>query len=150
MATIHATRVRTEYLEGQTNSRLIAGVPIRQETIIAVPGHTVELHYFEPNKRFALDLWSRNEFGTTAWRVLVARTIGPGEVAHRLPHVHPAAIPLLDVEGATRAKAALRWLRDQGDAVEALTEDVLLNADQFFNHAAMKRIRTYLAAQGTL
>ncbi|WNL48576.1 DUF2840 domain-containing protein (plasmid) [Dyella sp. BiH032] len=148
MAKIPATRIRTEYKEGVLNNRLIAGNPLRKEVLASTAGHTIELAHFAPHQRFALDLWRRNEFGTTAWRVIVGRTIAPGEYGQKLPGVHPAAVPLMDVSGATRARAALRWLRDKSDEIDELTEAELVSADMFFNNAPMKRIRTYITAQG--
>jgi hypothetical protein len=138
------TTIELAFQEDVCNMRLLAGMPQRIETLAASAGYTRQRAYFEPGAYFALDLWERNTFGTTAWRVIVARTVGAGEPACRLPCVRPGAYPLLDVQGATRARAALHWLAAHGDALERIPERDFALAQAHFQRAPLARVRAYL------
>ncbi|MFC6842360.1 DUF2840 domain-containing protein [Xanthomonas theicola] len=140
------TTVELAYQEGVCNVRLLYGNAMRIDTLAAHAGHTRQRAYFGPGAVFGLDLWERNGYGTTAWRVIVARTVQPGQPARRMPCVRPGAYPLLDVQGATRARAALRWLADHGDALAAIAEHDYLLAQAHFARAPLARLRAYLEA----
>ena len=60
--------------------------------------------------RFALDLWSRNAYGTVRWRCFVCESVGAGEEAERVPFVTPAARVLLHTQGAAQSRLFLHWL----------------------------------------
>ena len=55
------------------------------------------------------------------------RAGAPGEVVNQVPQVHPGAIVLLEAQGVTRAKAALRWLAD----IEKTLDPATLSVDTF-------------------
>jgi hypothetical protein len=113
------TEVHLEYRSNR-RYRLLFGLPF---DVIAMdqphpPGGRVA--FFRPGDRFGLALWEANDFGTTHWRVLVCRALRASEAGERMPQVRPGAHVLLDVKGATRAKAALHWLSpyiQSGDAI---------------------------------
>lgn len=138
------TEVQLEYRSNR-RYRLLFGAPF---DVIAMdhpasPGGRIA--FFRPGGRFGLALWEANDFGTTRWRVLVCRALGIGEAGSRVPQVKPGAHVLLDVEGATRAKAALYWLRpyiEAGDAL-ALSEARLIEADFSLNNTPLARLKAY-------
>jgi Protein of unknown function (DUF2840) len=105
--------------------------------------------FFRPGDRFGLALWEANDFGTTHWRVLVCRTLRAGESGTRVPQVRPGAHVLLDIEGATRAKAALHWLSpyvQSGDA--ALLPDAIFAETEFrLKNTPLARLNSYTAGR---
>ena len=101
--------------------------------------------FFRSRDRFGLVLWDLNDVGTTHWRVLVCRALRAGETGERVPQVQPGAVRLLDVEGATRARAALTWLRpyiDNGDAL-SVPEARFIEADFRLNNTPLVRLKAY-------
>ena len=99
--------------------------------------------FFRPGARFGLALWDLLDTGTARWRVLVCRALRAGETGARVPQVQPGAAVLLDAEGATRAQAALIWLRpyiDRGDAL-ALPEARLLEMDFRLRNTPLTRLK---------
>ena len=82
---------------------------------------------FAPGALFGLDIWERNEYGTTRWTFYVLRAGAPGEVVTHVPQVHPGAIVLLEAQGVTRAQAALRWLAD----IEKTLDPATLPGDSY-------------------
>ncbi len=138
------TEVALEYRSNR-RYRLLFGVPF---DVIAMdqpapPGGRIA--FFRPGDRFGLALWEANDFGTTAWRVLVCRALAAGEAGSRVPQIKPGAHVLLDVEGATRAKAALQWLRryiETGDAL-ALPEARFIEVDFRLRNMPLARLKAY-------
>lgn len=105
--------------------------------------------FFRPGDRFGLVLWDLNDVGVTRWRVLVCRALHAGETGTRVPQVLPGATTLLDVEGATRARVALTWLRpyvDNGDAL-SLPEARFIEADFRLNNTPLVRLKAYAQVQ---
>lgn len=98
-------------MEGRYNYRLLFGHPKCSRILLATQGHTAKLNVFTVGARFALDLWSRNAYGTVRWRCFVCEAVGPGEQAERVPFVSPAARVLLSTEGAAQSRVFLAWLR---------------------------------------
>jgi hypothetical protein len=141
------TEVHLEYRSNR-RYRLLFGVPF---DVIAMdypapPGGRIA--FFRPGDRFGLALWEANDFGTTSWRVLVCRALSTSERGARVPQVRPGAHVLLDVEGATRAKAALHWLRpyiEAGDAL-ALSENRFAEADFRLKNTPLARLKAYTEA----
>ena len=91
-----------------------------------------------------------NDYGTTHWRVLVCRSLRAGEAGQRVPQVRPGAHVLLDVEGATRAKAAVHWLSSyiqSGEAV-ALPDERYLETGFRLNTTPLARLKRF--AEGAL
>src|SRR5579883_2195387 len=128
-ADVPLTEVHFEYRSNR-RYRLLFGTPF---DVIAMdqphpPGGRIA--FFRPGDRFGVALWEAHDNGTTTWRVLVCRALRAGETGSRVPQVRPSAAVLLDAAGATRAKAALYWLRpyiESGDAL-ALPEARFIEA----------------------
>jgi len=104
------TQVREEFAEGRHNYRLLFGSAEFCRTALSRPGYTARFSYFTAGERFALDLWSRNTYGTVRWRCFVCETVGPGDEAERVPFVIPAARVLLSTQGAAQSRLFLAWL----------------------------------------
>jgi hypothetical protein len=143
------TEVELEYRSNR-RYRLLFGAPF---DVIAMdqpapPGGRIA--FFRPGDRFGLALWDANDFGTVSWRVLVCRALGFGESGVRVPQVRPGAHVLLDVEGATRAKAALYWLRPYIEAGEALALPEARFAEVDFRLKNMPLARLTVYAEGGL
>jgi len=125
------TQVHEEFVEGRQNYRLLFGQPTRRRTVNSKDGYTARTNYFAPAERFALDLWSRNEYGTVHWRCFVCETVHPGQSAERVPFVTPAATVLLSTKGAAQSRLFLSWLaqiQEQGVDPLACPADVFLAA----------------------
>ncbi|MBN8548237.1 MAG: DUF2840 domain-containing protein [Deltaproteobacteria bacterium] len=122
------TRVEELYLEGQKNFRLLFGKPIKSETTeFKYQDITRRVHYFKPGDIFAIDLWERNEYGTTSWSVFVLQAALPGEFAVRIPQVKPAAKVLLEAAGQKHAREAVRLLKE----IEDRTDPTKLHPSRF-------------------
>ena len=104
------TQVNELFMEGQRNYRLLFGQPTYSRASQGQEGLTARAHYFAPGERFALDLWSRNAYGTIRWRTFICETVRPGERAERVPFVAPAARILLSTKGAAQSRLFLAWL----------------------------------------
>jgi len=114
----YQTAVALHYLEGRRNYRLLFGHPANLATEDHRYGETHDIAYFRPGSIFAVDLWDRNEYGTTRWRVYILKAGTVGEVVDRVPQVRPGAHILLRVEGTKRCKLLMQWLRlveEEGD-----------------------------------
>ena len=125
------TQVREEFAEGRHNYRLLFGRPESTRTALSRPGYTARLNYFTAGVRFALDLWSRNTYGTVRWRCFVCETVNPGDEAERVPFVTPAARVLLSTKGAAQSRLFLAWvalLTEQGVDPLACPADLFLAA----------------------
>jgi hypothetical protein len=141
------TEVQLEYRSNR-RYRLLFGAPFDIVDMDQPRPPGGRIAFFAPDARFGLALWEANDFGTTAWRVLVCRALRAGETGARVPQVQPGAAVLLDVAGATRARAALRWLRpyvDAGDAL-ALPEARFIDANLWLNDAPLARLKAYVEA----
>ena len=56
------------------------GNPIRSETFeLQYKKITRKVHYFRAGDIFAIDLWDRNEYGTTKWSVYVIQALYLGD-----------------------------------------------------------------------
>ena len=66
-----------------------------------------------------------------------------------MPQVQPGAALLLDVEGATRARAALVWLRPYIDSGDALTlpEARFVEAGFRLKNTPLVRLKAYTEVQ---
>jgi hypothetical protein len=125
------TQVREEFVEGRCNYRLLFGRPETRRTALSRPGYTARFNYFSESCRFALDLWSRNTYGTVRWRCFVCETVSPGDEAERVPFVTPAARVLLSTQGAAQSRLFLAWLAlitEQGVDPLACPDDLFLAA----------------------
>jgi hypothetical protein len=113
---LYLTSVQTLYREGRQNYRVLFGEPLRIQKLARAEGFTVNVWRFTAGARFALDLWSRNRYGTIRWRCFVCKAIGPGEEGDRVPLVAPAARVLLHTQGAAQSRLFLAWLREIEEA----------------------------------
>jgi hypothetical protein len=122
------TRVEELYLQSQKNYRLLFGKPIKSETTeFKYQEITRRVHYFKPGDIFAIDLWERNDYGTTNWSVFVLQAALPGEFAVRIPQVKPAAKVLLEASGQKLAREAVRLLKE----IEDRTDPTKLHPSRF-------------------
>lgn len=122
------TQVEELYLEGHKNYRLLFGNPIISEaTEFKYQDITRRVNYFKPGDIFAIDLWERNEYGTTNWTVFVLQAALPGEFAVRIPQVKPAAKVLLEAAGQKHAREAVRLLKE----IEDRTDPTNLHPSRF-------------------
>ncbi len=146
MADIYLTTIATSFRKHEHNYRVLFGDPDASEVLNKTHGVTDGMLHFRPGSLFGLDLWDCNKYGTTRWRVIVARTIGPGEVCHLIPQVQPGALILMDVKGAYRARAAINWLmRMQLTADILAVPDAVFEASNFFfNSMSLRKIHAGL------
>lgn len=138
------TEVHLEYRSNR-RYRLLFGAPFDVIDMDHPRPPGGRIAFFRPGERFGLALWEANDYGTTKWRVLVCRPLRAGETGSHVPQVHPGAAVLLDVEGVTRAKAALHWLRpyiESGEAL-ALPEARFVEADFRFKNTPLARLKAY-------
>jgi|GEM_PF-2214551 len=143
------TEVHLEYRSNR-RYRLLFGLPF---DVIAMdhpapPGGRIA--FFRPGDRFGLALWEANDFGTTDWRVLVCRALASHETGARVPQVRPGACVLLDVKGATRAKAALHWLAPYVEAGDTMSmpEERFVETEFRLKNTPLARLKAY--AEGNL
>ena len=143
------TEVHLEYRSNR-RYRLLFGAPF---DVIAMdqpapPGGRIA--FFRPGDRFGLALWEANDFGTTHWRVLVCRALALSETGVHVPQVRPGACVLLDVRGATRAKATLHWLAPYVEAGDALSmpEERFVETEFRLKNTPLARLKAY--AEGNL
>ena len=125
------TQVREEFADGRHNYRLLFGRPQSSRTAHSREGYSARLSYFTTGERFALDLWSRNTYGTVRWRCFVCETVRPGDEAERVPFVTPAALVLLSTKGAAQSRLFLAWIAlitEQGVDPLACPADLFLAA----------------------
>lgn len=139
------TTVRTEYRQGVRNYALIAGGPVAWKDVKRSVEVTIRVAYFAPGARFALSLWERNEFGTTAWRTLILEAVRPGEIASRVQSVRPGARVLLDVAVPMRARVAHRWIAANLSEVMTSKSADLVKLDATLRCASATRLRAMLA-----
>jgi Protein of unknown function (DUF2840) len=111
-ATIYFTRVYSQFREGLKNYRVLFGAPDAIETVRQIEGQTDQVYFFASAKRFAIDLWKRNAYGTIQWRCVVCEAVGPGILADTVPCVTPAARVLLHTTGAAQSRLFLAWLAE--------------------------------------
>jgi hypothetical protein len=141
------TEVHLEYRSNR-RYRLLFGLPFDVVSMDHPHPPGGRIAFFRPGDRFGLALWEANDFGTTHWRVLVCRALAADEPGVRVPQVRPGAHVLLDVEGATRAKAALHWLApyvEEGDAL-ALPEERFREAEFRLKNTPLARLKAYTEA----
>jgi Protein of unknown function (DUF2840) len=141
------TEVHLEYRSNR-RYRLLFGAPFDVIDMDHPRPPGGRIAFFRPGDRFGLALWEANDYGTTHWRVLVCRALRAGESGTRVLQVHPGAAVLLDVGGATRAKAALYWLRpyiESGEAI-ALPEARFVEADFHIKNTPLARLKAYSEA----
>ena len=118
----YLTRFEILYQEGELNFRLLFGHPVKIEEKEFIHGCVTRKYvYFKPGDIFAIDLWQRNVYGTTAWAVFVLQAAGPGEQAVNVPQVKPAVNVLLEARGTERAKRALKLLKEIEDRTDPTT-----------------------------
>lgn len=106
------TRVREELIEEHRNFRLLFGTPTQTRVLVSRAGHSARHHWFAVGERFALDLWTRNAYGTIRWRCFVCESVEAGAECVTVPCVYPAARVLLSTQGAAQSRLFLAWLRE--------------------------------------
>lgn len=138
------TEVHLEYRSNRRH-RLLFGAPFDVIDMDHPRPPGGRIAFFRPGDRFGLALWEVNDRGTAQWRVLVCRALCTGETGVRVPQMRPGAAVLLDARGATRAKAALFWLRpyiESGEAL-ALPEARFLETDFRLKNTPLVRLKAY-------
>jgi len=138
------TQVIELFREGERNYRLLFGQSTLSRLLRSQEGLTARAHYLAPRSRFALDLWSRNAYGTVRWRTFICETVSAGESAQRVPFVAPAARILFSSKGAAQSRLALAWLASLEHRGVDLSK---CPAEQFL--AAHLRLQGYRADRAT-
>jgi hypothetical protein len=92
------------------------GRPIKMQRF---DGH-LRLAFFAPRQTFCRVWWQANDYGTVVWTASVLRTVAPGQVAHRIVGVRPAAHVLVHAVGSARVRELLRFI----DLLEATDLDL--------------------------
>jgi hypothetical protein len=138
------TEVHLEYRSNR-RYRLLFGTPFDVIDMDHPRPPGGRIAFFRPGDRFGLVLWELSDAGAMHWRVLVGRALRADETGTRLPQVRPGADVLLDVQGATRAKAALMWLRPyiESGEVLALPEARFLETDFRLKNTPLVRLKAY-------
>ena len=100
MSINHLTAVYLEYAHKIRNYRLLFGNPIftKTEKFFYNKIHQ-EVSYFKPGEIFCLDLFNRNEYGSTYWSLYVLRSLQPGVKGEVVPRVSPAVQVLIEAKG---------------------------------------------------
>ena len=151
MGTLSAAPVTEVSLDHRTNRhyRLVFGAPFEVLAMDHAQAITARRATFRPGDRFGLALWEANDFGTTQWRVLVCRALRAGETGVRVPQVRPGAHVLLDITGATRARAALHWLSPyvESGAATTLPDEVFMAAAFRLAHMSLARLKSYASGR---
>ena len=139
---IFATTVTQEFRVHKRNYRILFGAA---EKVLKLD-EARSVAVFSPGSIIGLDLWDSNLYGTTQWRVLVCQTVAPGEVAQRIPQVAAGDRILLDVRGATRARAALRWLASHvdGQNLNDISAERFALASLRLNRMPLTRLKRYI------
>lgn len=91
--------------------------------------------------RIVLDLWERNDYGTTRWRVVVFDVVSGQEPVQIVPSVRPGVAILADIQGAIRVRAFLRWLRENGDILRRSTRDEIARIELHFMRENTTKLR---------
>jgi hypothetical protein len=116
------TQASLVFIEGKLNYRLLFGHPLKIVDKEFEYGRTTRrIAYFRPGDIFALDIWERNEYGTTLWAVYVLQAAAPGEIALPVPQVKPAAKILLEACGKEKAQRALKLLEEIQERIDPTT-----------------------------
>ncbi|HMM58219.1 MAG TPA: DUF2840 domain-containing protein [Rudaea sp.] len=125
--------------------RLLFGTPFDVVAMDQPHPPGARIAFFRPGERFGLALWEANDFGTIRWRVLVCRALHVGQTGTRVPQVRPGAHVLLDITGATRAKAALYWLAPhvESGSVVTLPDAVFIEAGFRIANTPLSRLKAY-------
>ncbi|EQD30215.1 hypothetical protein B1A_05553 [mine drainage metagenome] len=139
------TVARSEYRPGACNYALIAGNPVRVIEFERSASITIKDAYFEPGARFALSLWRRNEFGTTAWRTIILQAVSAHENAQRVPQVRPGARVIFDLSGPLRGRIAHHWIVSIAGDLAQLTEASIARMESTFRTQSYTRLRATLA-----
>lgn len=106
----YLTEVESNFQDKILNFRLIFGKPVRTEVVFRKQFEAKQLDYFAPGSLFCMDFWRGGQYGTKAWRVIVARSLAPDEDGVRVPQITQNVRIIFDVSGALKAKAALKWI----------------------------------------
>lgn len=97
------------------------GKPVKEEVIFRTPEASKTRLYFAEGSLFVYDMWESNKYGSTAWRVIIARALGVGESGFIVPNITPAVNVLFDVTGKERSQLALAWLKKIAQNVNVLS-----------------------------
>lgn len=116
------TKVQIKKIDNLCNFRVIFGSPFQKTVAIPKePQIYTEDWLFNPGSIFCLDLFKRNQYGTTEWAVYVLQAAHPGETIVPIPQVNPGAKVLLNAHGKKRAQAALKELAEIQKRVDPTT-----------------------------
>ena len=143
-----AVEVVEAFAEGRANRRVIVGNPVTEGAWTTGPdGVRRRILGFAAGTRFVLDCWERNDYGTTRWRVVVCESAVAGSPAVAVPAVRPAVRLLADVQGASRVRFFLAWLRLQGDRIDRFTASELSRIELHFQRMPLARLRAITGRQ---
>lgn len=136
------TELVEAFAEGRANRRVLVGTAEHTGPWkIGADGVRRRLLRFPQGHRFVLDCWERNDYGTTRWRVVVCEALPAGAQGVPVPAVRPGVALLADIQGATRVKAFLAWLRDHGDRIDHFSRTELARIELHFQRMPLARLR---------
>jgi Protein of unknown function (DUF2840) len=144
---INETQVIESRLHHVLNNRVFVGIPRRTgDWVTGSDAVARRLLYFAAGDRFGLDFWGANEYGTTAWRVVICEALGAGEHGDKLPHVRPLVSVLLDINGAQRGQAFMHWLRLNNDDLFSRTPEQWNPIHHYFNRSPLVRLKGLISS----
>jgi len=112
------TIVKSSYLRNRCNHRLRFGSPVH----ILKPDKTTKFAAFHPGEIFGYIRWSRNQYGTDNWQIIIAKA-GSGKRLSVFPGIHPGADILFRARGVKASQSTLKWLdRIEKNAAVSLPE----------------------------
>ena len=103
--------------------------PIAQE----LENGDATIHEVADNTRFLVSYRNRNRFGSTSWRVILARINSGGT---SVSGVNSKCTVLVNISGITRAKAALKYAKCAGITEDSVHSDRDIVAMFEWLHAA--------------
>lgn len=139
---VDALELVESFAKGRANRRVLIGEPrVKRPWVDCRDGIKRRLVTFSGGQRFALNLWERNDYGTTRWRVVIAEAPMPGEVCSVLPAMRPGARILADVQGSARVRAFMAWLRSNAGRIGQMKPAELARVELHFQRAPIARLR---------
>ena len=116
------TSVKIKSIDKICNFRILFGSPYKKTLASSKePPIHIEDWFFIPGSIFCLDLFTRNQYGSTEWAVYVLQAAYPGETIVPVPQVTPGAKILLEAHGKKQVQAAIKELAEIQERVDPAT-----------------------------
>jgi len=115
------TLICQHFVPDVCNHRLRFGVP----QLVTRLDNYRNIAAFKPDNIFGYIRWQRNEYGTTLWQLLVAKTVQDGRI-QKFAGILPGAHILVNVSGVNAVKQALTrldyWEKQAGGDLSTIPE----------------------------